>query len=74
MSDTVLAVIELENYPETVAERAAWLARLYGCRLHLLLSDPSTGFLRDTFIVSNEARQVAADMEAAQRQILDELA
>lgn len=74
MSDTVLAVIELDNYPETVAERAAWLARLYGCRLHLLLSDPSTAFLRDTFIVSNEARQVAADIDTAQHQLLDELA
>lgn len=73
MSDTVLAVIELENYPDIVAARAAWLARLYDCRLHLLLSDPSTSLLRDSYIVSNEAREIAGSIELAQREVLDEL-
>jgi universal stress protein E len=74
MSDIVLAIIELDNYPDKVAERAAWLARLYGCRLHMLLSDPSAGLLRDTFIVSNEARQISGEIERAQLQLLEELA
>jgi len=59
MSDTVLAVIELERFPEEVTSRAAWLARLYGCNLHLLLSDPTVGILRHRLIVSNEAKEIA---------------
>jgi universal stress protein E len=73
MSETVLAVIELDNFPEDVANRAAWIARLYDADLHLLLSDPSLAILRDSFIVSNEAKQIGASIEAAQTQTLDEL-
>lgn len=73
MSETVLAVIELDNFPEDVANRAAWIARLYDADLHLLLSDPSLAILRDSFIVSNEARQIGASIEAAQTQTLDDL-
>ena len=73
MSDTVLAVIELDRYPEDVAKRAAWIAGLYDCDLHLLLCDPTLGVLRDSFIVSNEAKQIAAGITEAQERILDDL-
>jgi universal stress protein E len=33
MSDTILAVIELDRFPEAVASRAAWIARRLGCDL-----------------------------------------
>jgi len=74
MSDTVLAIIELDRYPEEVARRAAWIARLHACDLQLLLCDPTLGILRDSFIVSNEARQIAAGITEAQNRILDDLA
>ena len=73
MGDTVLAVIELDNFPEQVARRAAWLAVQYGCRLELMFSDPSLGVLRDSFIVSNQAQVIADDIGAAQQRILDGL-
>jgi universal stress protein E len=73
MSNTVLAIIELDNTPEDVARRAAWLARMYDCKLHLLLSDPSLAILRDSFIVSNEAKEVALGIEDAQRRVLADL-
>jgi len=73
MSDTVLAVIEMDRYPEEVARRAAWIAGLYDCELQLLLSDPTLGILRDSFIVSNEAKQIAAGITEAQERILNDL-
>ncbi|NIL93582.1 MAG: hypothetical protein GTO71_03885, partial [Woeseiaceae bacterium] len=74
MSDTVLAIIELESDPEEVTRRAAWIARQYGCDLFLLLTDPSMAFLRDSFLVSNEAKEIAASIEEAQSAALEELA
>ena len=59
MSDTVLAIVELERFPKEVTARAAWLAKLYGCDLHLLLSDPTVGILRHRLVISNEAKAIA---------------
>jgi len=74
MSDTVLAVIELDRFPEAVASRAAWIARRFECDLELVLSDPTLAMLHDNFLVSNEAKAIAKNMRGAQKQILDELA
>ncbi len=74
MSNTVLAIIELDRFPKEVTSRAAWLAKLYGCKLHLLLSDPTVGVLRNRLIVSNEAKSIGKDITAAQETFLDELA
>lgn len=73
MSDTVLAIIELDNFPKTVANRAAWIASLYGLELHLMLSDPSLRLFRDELIISNAAREIREQIEAAQEQLLADL-
>ena len=74
MSETVLTIIELDNYPEEVVARAAWLARLMNCRLELLLCDPTTSFLSEVFIISSEVRDLAKDLEEAQKHALHDLA
>ena len=74
MSDTVLAIIELDRFPEEVATRAAWIARRFECDLELVLSDPTLAVLHDSFIVSNEAQLIADNIKGAQSKILDELA
>ena len=74
MSNTVLAIIELDNFPQEVTMRAAKIAKLYDCDLHLLLSDPTIGLLRNRLIVSNQAKRISADIEAAQHQVLEDLA
>ncbi len=74
MSDTVLAIIELDRFPEAVAARAAWIARRFDCDLELVLSDPSLAVLRDHFIVSNEAQAIADNIHGAQEKILQDLA
>ncbi len=74
MSDTVLAIIELDRFPEEVAARAAWIARRFDCDLELVLSDPTLAVLRDSFIVSNEAKLIADNIKGAQERVLEELA
>ncbi len=74
MSETVLTIIELDNYPEEVVARATWLARLMNCDLELLLCDPTTSFLSEIFIISSEVRDLAAAIEDAQEKTLLELA
>ena len=74
MSDTILTIIELENYPEEVVNRAAWLAKLTKSRLELLLCDPTASYLREEFIVSNEVRDLVSDMDQAEEEALAKLA
>ena len=71
---TVLAVIEPAVHPQAVVERAAWIARLTGSRLELLLCDPEVKSLAQRFIFSNEAKAIAGDIRAAQEAIIDDLA
>ena len=74
MSDTILTIIELENYPENVVERAAWLAKLTNSNLELLLCDPTASYLREEFIVSTEVRDLVTDIDQAEQDILARLA
>ena len=74
MSETVLTIIELDNYPEEVVARASWLAKLMNCDLELLLCDPTTSFLSEVFIISSEVRDLAEDIEEAQANALLKLA
>ena len=73
-NDTILAIIEPDIHPFEVVERAAWLARIYDCSLDLLLCDPDIGPLHAGWFVSNEAVEIAAKIEAAQHEMLDDLA
>jgi nucleotide-binding universal stress UspA family protein len=74
MSNTVLAIIEMDRFPQAVSKRAAWIARQYSCDLELVLSDPTLGVLRDSYMVSNESKQLADGIRQAQEIVLKELA
>lgn len=74
MSDIVLAIIELDTFPNDVARRAAWIAERYGYDLELMFSDPTLGVLRDSYLVSSQAQEIAANIREAQEQILQDLA
>lgn len=74
MSETVLTIIELDNYPEEVVARASWLAKLMNCDIELLLCDPTTSFLSEVFIISSEVRDLAEDIKKAQTKALADLA
>jgi universal stress protein E len=76
MSDTdkILVIVEPDVHPADVIARAVWLAKLTQCDLELLLCDPDIGPLREGLLVSNEARDIAREIRAAQEEILEELA
>ena len=74
MSNTVLAIIEAEWFPQEVASRAAWIARHYGCDLELVMSDPTLGFLRDSFMISADSQQIADTIKQAQAEELERIA
>lgn len=73
MSNTVLAIVEMERFPREVARRAAWIAEQYGCDLELVFSDPTLGFLRDSFIISSETKQISETIRQAQEEELESL-
>ncbi len=70
----ILVVIEPDNHPREVVERAGWLASLSDCDLHLILCDPDVGALRIGFFVSNEARDIAQRIREAQQEMIEEIA
>lgn len=73
-NDRILVIVEPDLHPDEVIARAAWLAKLANCELDLLLCDADIGPLREGLLVSNEAQDIARKIEAAQTEILEELA
>lgn len=73
MSNTILAIIESERFPQEVATRAARIAQLYGCDLEIAMSDPTIGFLRSSFMVSVDSQQIAETVEQAQHEELERI-
>ncbi len=74
MSRTVLCVVELDNYPEQVVARAAWLAKLHDCDLELVLSDPAMNYLGESFVVFAELQMLHDSVTAEQEARMQELA
>lgn len=73
MSNTILAIVELERFPQQVARRAARIASLYDCDLDIVLSDPTAGFLRSKFMVSSASKQIAETVRQAQEEDLERI-
>jgi len=74
MRKIVLAILEVERFPEDVASRAAWIAKHFGTDLELVFSDPTLGFLRDSFMISADSQQIADTIRQAQSENLERLA
>jgi universal stress protein E len=73
VTDHIVAIVEPDVHPAEVVARAAWLATIAKCDLELLLADPDIGALREGFFVSNEAREIADKISAAQQEMIEEL-
>lgn len=71
---SILAVIEPDIHPFEVAERAAWLARSYDANIRLLLCDADSGPLQPGWYLSNEAKEIGAQISAAQNAFIDDIA
>jgi universal stress protein E len=73
-SDKILVIVEPDVHPTEVVTRATWLAKLAKCELEMLLCDPDIGALREGFFVSNEAKEIAGKIRAAQKEIIEDIA
>ncbi len=72
--DKILAIIEMEHSPQTVVERAAWIAKLADCDLELLLCEPTFSPLGYRIIVSNEAMEIGRNIRELQKETIEDLA
>ena len=72
--DNILVIIELDNSPHAIVDRAVRIAKLMDCELELLLCDPTVSALGDGFFVSNEAKEIGQKIRQAQEEMIGELA
>lgn len=73
MRNTVLAIVEMERFPLGVAARAARIAKFYDADLKLVLSDPTVSYLRSSFMISVDSKQIAETVSQAQEEELERL-
>jgi universal stress protein E len=73
-NEKILVVVEPDNHPKEVVERASWLAELNNCDLHLVLCDPEFGALSAGIFLSNETRDLAQQIRAVQKEMIDQFA
>ena len=73
MSRNILCVVEFDNYPEIVVARATWLAKAHGYNLHLLVSDPTTDFLGESYVYLLESQHIANSIREFQEEAIASL-
>lgn len=73
MSRNILCVIEFGNYPEQVVERATWMARSLDCNLHLLVCDPVTDYLGNSYVYLFESQRIAETIRQSQNEAVEEM-
>jgi universal stress protein E len=70
----ILVVIEPDNQPNSVIDRAAWLAKLMNCDIELLLFDPMANPLMISLIPSPKSNELERAIEEVQQGFINELA
>lgn len=73
MRNTILAFVEMERFPLEVATRASRVAKFYDADLKLVLSDPIVSFLRSSFMISVDSKQIADTVQQAQKEELERI-
>jgi len=74
MANPILCIVEFDNEPDAVVARAAWLAKLFACDLELVLSEPVTNYLGESFVYMLETQMLADTVRAEQEAVLQRLA
>jgi universal stress protein E len=73
MSRSILCVIEFGNYPEHVVDRATWLASTLNCNLHILVCDPVTDYLGNSYVYLFESQHIADTIRQSQDEAVEEM-
>ena len=69
--NTLLAILELDCAPDTLIDRAAWIARLFAYKVHLVLFEPDGGALVSGFAISSEADHIRQEIRGLQAEMVD---
>lgn len=73
MSRNVLCLVEFDKYPREVVARATQVAKLRNCSLHLLVSDPISDYLGESYVYLLESQHLAESIRASQEEAVAEL-
>lgn len=68
---SILCVVEFDNYPQEVVARAIWLAKARNSSLHLLVCDPITDYLGESYVYLLESQHIADTIRAQQEEALE---
>lgn len=68
---SILCVVEFDNYPSEVVARATWLAKARNSNLHLLVCDPITDSLGESYVYLLESQHIAESIRAQQEEALE---
>ena len=67
----ILCVVEYDNYPREVVARATWLAKAKDCSLQLLICDPITDYLGESYVYLLESQHIADTIRESQEEALE---
>ncbi len=68
---SILCVVEFDNYPQEVVARATWLAKARNSNLHLLVCDPITDSLGESYVYLLESQHIADSIRVQQEEALE---
>ncbi len=70
---SILCVVEYGNYPQEVVARATWLAKARNSNLHLLVCDPITDYLGESYVYLLESQHIADTIRVQQEEALEQM-
>jgi universal stress protein E len=73
MSRNILCVLEFDNYPELVIDRAIWIAKSHNCDLQLLVCDPVTDLLGESFVYLLQSQDIAESINESRDEAIKSL-
>ena len=69
----ILCVVEFDNCPREVVARAVWLAKAGNNKLHLLVCDPVTDYLGESYVYLLESQRIADTIHVQQDESLESI-
>ena len=73
-NNTILAILELDSDPDRLVERADWIAKMFGCDIHLVLFEPESALVSKLFSISSEVESLRREVRSAQERIVEKYA
>lgn len=72
-SSKILVIIDSDNDPALVVDRACWLSKIASAKLELLLCDPPASRSLTPFLTSSQAQQMSSEISRSQDERIESL-